>query len=65
MQKEALMAEFEVLFLHFNKGNCGHHEELFVDFSHGRDLYPTPEYEARMRPVDCDRGFVDFCREIQ
>jgi hypothetical protein len=28
MQKEALMAEFEVLFLHFNKGNCGHHEEF-------------------------------------
>jgi hypothetical protein len=51
--------------LHFNKENCGHHEEFIVDFSHRRDLYSTPpEYEARMRPVDCDRGFVDFCPEI-
>jgi hypothetical protein len=48
------------------KGIADNTRNLFVDFSHGRDLYPTPpEYEARIRPVDCDRGFVDFCPEIQ
>lgn len=66
MQKEALLAKSEVLFLDFNKGNCGHYEEFICRHSHGRDLYPgPPAYDARMRPVDCYRGSVDFCPEIQ
>jgi hypothetical protein len=63
MQKEAPLAKFEVLLLHFNKGNCGHYEEFICRRSH---LYPgPPAYDARMRPVDFDCGSVDFCPEIQ
>jgi hypothetical protein len=66
IQKEALLAKFEVLFLHFNIGNCGHDEEFICRRSRGRDLYPGPlEYEAKVRPVGCVCGSVDFCPEIQ